>query len=298
MDIVKSIKIFQQVVEDQSFTRAANHLNLVPSAVSRQVSELEKWLGVRLIYRTTRSLHLTDNGRQYLDKMADISSQIEALQALKEDQSQLTGKVKITAPMMIGNLIVPKLLLKFKAQHPDVNIALTLMNRKVDLIEEGFDIAIRAGHLSDSSFYARKIGEIAFKTVASSDYLKKSPSLNDPKEIYQHNCIVNTGHANPKRWSYKIDHQIKSIKVKGDIETNESACILSFAKAGLGLAMLPELYVREDLANGNLLEVLNDFAAAPLPLNVIYPSNKLQSATISALIDFLVSNFENTASNN
>lgn len=292
MDIVKSIQVFQQVMEDQSFTRAAENLNLVPSAVSRQVGELEKWLGVRLVNRTTRSLHLTDDGRRYLEKMAEISSQIEALKALNEDKSQLSGKVKITAPMMVGQIIVPDLLSEFKARHPDISLSLTLMNRKADLIEEGFDVAIRAGNLSDSSFFARKIGDIAFKTVASRVYLKNSPPLNEPRDLCEHNCIINAALSNSKRWSYKVNHKIKAIKVSGDIESNESACILSFVRAGLGLAVLPEIYVREDLASGRLIEVLSDFASEPLPLNVIYPSNRLQSPTIRALIDYLVTSFE------
>lgn len=292
MDIVKSIQVFQQVVEDQSFTRAAENLNLVPSAVSRQVGELEKWLGVRLVNRTTRSLHLTDDGRRYLEKMAEISSQIEALKALNEDKSHLSGKVKITAPMMVGQIIVPDLLSEFKARHPDISLSLTLMNRKADLIEEGFDVAIRAGNLSDSSFFARKIGDIAFKTVASRAYLKNSPPLNEPRDLCEHNCIINAALSSSKRWSYKVNHKIKAIKVSGDIESNESACILSFVRAGLGLAVLPEIYVREDLASGRLIEVLSDFASEPLPLNVIYPSNRLQSPTIRALIDYLVTSFE------
>lgn len=295
MDIFKSIQVFQQVVDDASFTRAAESLNLVPSAVSRQVSELEKWLGVRLVNRTTRSLNLTDDGRKYLEKMAEISSKIEALKELKESRSNLSGKVKITAPMMVGQFIVPELLANFKSLHPDVNLSLTLMNRKVDLVEEGFDVAIRAGHLSDSSFYARKIGDIKFKTVASSSYLRNSPRLKEPKDVYQHNCIINSSHSSSRRWSFNINNRLKAIKVSGNIESNESACILSFAKAGLGLAMLPESYVHKDLASGRLIEVLSEFATAPLPLNVIYPSNRLQSHTIRALIDYLVSNFEGVA---
>jgi LysR family transcriptional regulator for bpeEF and oprC len=181
----------------------------------------------------------------------------------------------------------------FKAQHPDVKLSLTLMNRKVDLIEEGYDIAIRAGSLSDSSFYARRIGDIAFKTVASRDYLKFGPPLNEPKDLSQHNCIVNTALSNSKRWSYKVDGINKAVKVDGDIEANESASILSFAKADLGLAILPALYVQEDINSGKLIEVLSDFATDPLPLNVIFPSNKLQSPTIRALVDYLVGNFNN-----
>lgn len=293
MDIVKSMQIFQQVVEDKSFTRAAENLSLVPSAVSRQISELETWLGVRLINRTTRSLHLTDDGQRYLEKIAAITRQVEALKVLTEDQSRLSGRVKITTPMMLGQQVVPDMLSAFKTQHPDVKLALTLMNRKVDLIEEGYDVAIRAGNLSDSGFYARRIGDIAFKTVASSDYLKSAPPLNEPRDLVQHNCIVNTALSSSKRWSYKVNGVNKAIKVDGDVEANESVSILSFTKAGLGLAMLPALYVEEDIQEGKLTEVLSDFATDPLPLNVIFPSNRLQSPTVRALVDYLVGNFNN-----
>lgn len=292
MDIVKSIHVFQKVAEEHSFTKAGESLNLVPSAVSRQISELEKWLGVRLINRTTRSINLTDDGRKYLDKMAEITSQVEALKSLNRSQTECVGQVKITAPMMIGQMVAPALLSAFKAAHPKVSLSLTLMNRKVDLVEEGFDIAIRAGQLSDSSFYARKIGDIAFKTVATKKYLENSPVLQAPKDLLAHNCIVNTALSNSKRWLYNVGTQEKAIKVSGDIESNESACIFSFVKAGLGVAVLPEFYVKEALAAGELIEVLSEFSAQPLPLNIVYPSNKLQSPAINTLIDFLSTGFE------
>lgn len=293
MDIVKSIQIFQQVAEDQSFTKAAESLGLVPSAVSRQISELENWLGVRLINRTTRSLHLTDDGHKYLERMATIISQVASLKALTiEEQSNLSGRVRLTTPMMLGKQIVSDLLAEFKREHPDVKFDLSLMSRKVDLIEDDYDLAIRAGNLSDSSFIARRIGDVSFKTVASANYLKNSPSLKAPKDLSEHNCIINSTLSNSKRWSYKVEKITKTIKVTGDIESNESACILSFAKAGFGVAVLPSAYVQEDLATGHLIEVLSDFANNPLPLNVIYPSNKLLNPTVRALIDFLVVKFK------
>lgn len=292
MNILKSIQIFQQVVEDKSFTRAADNMNLVPSAVSRQISELENWLGVRLINRTTRSLHLTDDGQRYLEKMNAITRQVDDLKASKENQYKLSGRVKITTPMMLGQRVVPDMLSAFKAQYPDVKLSLSLMNRKVDLIEEGYDIAIRAGNLSDSSFYARKIGHTAFKTVASRDYLQSRPPLNEPSDLSQHNCIVNTAISSSKRWQYQVNGVSKYIKVDGDIEVNESACILAFAKAGLGVAMLPALYVEDDIQSGQLIEVLSEFALDPLPINILFPSNKLQSLTVRTLVDYLTLNFK------
>lgn len=293
MDIVKSIQIFQKVIEEKSFSRAAERLNLVPSAVSRQVSELEKWLGVRLINRTTRSLHLTQEGKEYLTKMELITNQIEELRSFPKPHQQLTGDIKITAPMMLGQQVILNVLSKFKSLHPEVRFSLSLMNRKVDLIEEGYDLAIRAGHLSDSNLHARRLGNISFKTVASNTYLAKSPRINVPKDLLEHNCLIHSALSNPRRWTYRVNDVKKVIKVNGDIETNESACIQSFAKSGYGIALLPELYVQNDLACGELVEILSDYAPEPLPVNIIFTSNRLLSPAVRALIDYIAINFDN-----
>jgi len=292
VDILKSIRVFQRVAEDKSFTLAADNLDLVPSAVSRQISELEKWLGVRLINRTTRSLHLTTEGRNYLVRMEAISNQVEGLKFAKQEQNRLTGSVRLTVPIMLGQHYVPRVLSKFKGEHPDVEISLTLMNRKVNLVEEGYDLAIRAGKLTDSNLHAKNIGQVLFKTVASPDYLDNSAPLKNPMDLRKHNCIVNTAIARPKSWQYKIKGSSKSVKVSGSLETNDSSCILSFVRAGHGVAILPERYVQGDLESGNLREVLGKFISEPLPVNIIYPSNRLMSNTIRTLIDSLALTFE------
>lgn len=293
MDILKSIQVFQQVAEDGSFTKAAEKMNLVPSAISRQISELERWLGVRLINRTTRSLHLTDDGKNYLLKMAEITTQVDDLKSPIEEQNLLTGKVQITAPIMLGQSDIPTILSAFQTKHPNVKIVLTLMNRKVDLIEEGYDLAIRAGHLNDSNFYAREIGQVAFKTVATKGYLQNRPSLNHPIDLRHHNCLINNAVSKPKRWTYKIDGAAKDIKVEGNLETNDSLCVLAFARNGLGIGKLPEPYVHDDLLSGDLIEVLNNFSPEPLPINIIYPSNRLMNHTLTSLINFIRQAFNN-----
>ncbi|GGP58342.1 hypothetical protein GCM10009347_25960 [Shewanella algicola] len=181
MDLLKSIQVFQQVAKHQSFSRAADELNLVPSAVSRQISELEKWLDIRLINRTTRTLNLTDDGHAYLAKMASIMTQVEDLKSTAQQSQHLTGSIKLTAPMMMGQYVLPNALAEFKRQHPHIQLSLSLVNRKVDLIEEGFDLALRVGHLADSSMIARSIGQMQFKTVASSGYLALRGIPNHPK---------------------------------------------------------------------------------------------------------------------
>lgn len=292
MDIVKSIQIFQQVAKEQSFTRAAEQLNLVPSAVSRQVNELEKWLGIRLINRTTRSLHLTKEGRDYLERMSLILEQVEGLQQSQQNPQSLSGTVRISAPMMIGQHILPAILADFKVHHPEVQLSLSLMNRKVDLIEEDYDLAIRAGHLADSNLIAREIGQIAFKTVATEGYLKSHPPLQRPKDLANHNCLINTALTTPKRWRYKIDDKHKMLKVNGDVETNESLCLLTFAKAGHGIALLPELYIEQDIANGQLTELLADFVPEPLPVHILYASKRFINPALKALIQHISEHFD------
>lgn len=293
MNLIKSMQIFKQVIEDKSFSRAAENLNLVPSAVSRQINELESWMGVRLINRTTRSLNLTDEGHRYLLKVDEILSQVDELKYLQDDKNTLTGTVRLTAPIMLGQHDIQQVISKFNLEHPDVQISLTLINHKVNLVEEGYDLAIRAGHLADSSFYARKIGSTAFKTVASKDYLAKQPKLNTPYDLAHHNCLINTSRASPRRWTYNFDGASKpvKVKVKGNIETNDSSCILSFAKDGHGIALLPDRYVDNDIQSGVLIEVLSEYAPEPLPINIVYHSSKLMSATLKALIDFIRHSF-------
>lgn len=295
MDLIKSFRIFQQVVEVKSFSRAAQNMNLVPSAVSRQINELESYLGVRLLNRTTRSLHLTDLGQSYLAKMHDIITQVDQLSQHDEQDTQLSGKVKITAPVMLGQHDIPRILSSFSAVYPEVRLDLTLLNRKVDLIEEGYDLAIRVGYLSDSNFYARHIGQVNLKTVVSPQYLQDSSSLLTPRDLSNHNCLTNTALANPKRWLYRYENTNKSFKVDGYIQANDSLAILSFVKQGLGLAQLPEFYVNQSILLGELDEVLVDYAPEPLPVHLIYPSNRLTSTTLRTLTDYIIQEFQATS---
>lgn len=288
MDLLKSILVFQQVAKHQSFSRAADELNLVPSAVSRQISELEKWLDIRLINRTTRTLNLTDDGHAYLAKMASIMTQVEDLKSTAQKSQHLTGSIKLTAPMMMGQYVLPNALAEFKRQHPHILLSLSLVNRKVDLIEEGFDLALRVGHLSDSSMIARSIGQMQFKTVASPGYLALRGIPNHPKQLSEHNCLIHSAITTPRKWTYQIEGKPQTVKVNGDTESNDSLCLKAFSVADQGITQLPSFYVDKDIANHHLVDILSNFAPAPLPINLLYPSQRLISPAIKALIEFLV----------
>ena len=288
MDLLKSIQVFEQVAQQQSFSRAAESLNLVPSAVSRQINELEKWLDIRLINRTTRSLSLTEDGKAYLLKLSDIRSQVTELLRSKTQQQQIKGLIKITAPIMIGQYMLPVALAEFKELHQDVDLAISLMNRKVELVEEGFDLAIRVGHLNDSTMVARNIGNMRFKTVASSHYINTHGMPSTPKDLKNHQCLINTAVTNAKRWSYLIDGKSTVIKVAGSLEVNDSQSLKAFAIANQGIAQLPSFYVDAAIQSGELIEILSDYVPSPLPVNLLYPSQRLLSPTVRALVDYLV----------
>ena len=291
MDIIKSFKVFQLVIEQESFSRAADQLNLVPSAVSRQISELENWLGIRLINRTTRSLHLTGEGSEYLAKMSSILGLVDELKCTRGDLAQLTGKLTLSAPMMLGQFILPNAISAFKNEHANVQVSLSLLNRKVDLVEEGYDLALRVGNLADSNLIARKLGTMSFVTVASPEYLRKHGTPLVPRELHLHNCLINTALSSSGRWEYTVEGNAKKVKVNGDIESNESLALLSLAKAGQGIVFLPELYVQKDLARGALVEILRDYRPAPLPINLLYTSNRLISPLLKTFIDFIIEHF-------
>lgn len=288
MDLLKSIQVFEQVAQQQSFSRAAESLNLVPSAVSRQINELEKWLDIRLINRTTRSLSLTEDGKAYLLKLSDIRAQVTELRRSKTQLQQIKGLIKITAPIMIGQYMLPVALAEFKDLHQGVDLAISLMNRKVELVEEGFDLAIRVGHLNDSTMVARNIGNMHFKTVASPHYINTHGMPSTPKDLKNHQCLINTAVTNAKRWSYLIDGKSTVIKVAGSLEVNDSQSLKAFAIANQGIAQLPSFYVDAAIQSGELIEILSDYVPSPLPVNLPYPSQRLLSPTVRALVDYLV----------
>ncbi|MFT7053130.1 MAG: LysR family transcriptional regulator for bpeEF and oprC [Psychromonas sp.] len=159
------------------------------------------------------------------------------------------------------------------------------MNRKIDLVEEGVDLAVRVGHLADSSMVARKIGSMPLKTVASMAYFEQHGRPEHPKALAEHNCLINTAISTPKRWTYQVAGKTLLVKVSGELEANESLCLKAFAMVGQGIAQMPNFYVDNAIASQELIEILAEYAPQPLPINLIYPSQRLLNP---ALIDFLM----------
>ena len=172
MDLLKSIEVFREVCKQMSFSQAANQLNLVPSAVSRQISELEKYFGVRLLQRTTRSISLTEDGKWYLQKMDAISQGVRELKDQTDEDQNNEEHIRITAPPIFGTQFLADTLNSYMQQHPYVSISVTMVNREINLVEEGYDLALRVGELEDSNMVARMVGRLFLSVVASPKYVE------------------------------------------------------------------------------------------------------------------------------
>jgi len=292
MDLLKSIEIFREVCKQMSFSQAANQLNLVPSAVSRQIAELEKHLDVRLLQRTTRSISLTDDGRRYLQKMDAISQSIRELkQQGSEDQSN-EGHIRITAPPIFGPQFFADALNSYLLQHPNVSISATLVNREINLIEEGYDLALRVGELEDSSMVARMVGRFSLSVVASPEYVECQGVPGHPKELSDHNCIINTLTKSPRRWVFREGGRKFTVKVDGRCVANDDMLLQSYACSGLGIGLLPTCITYDQVRKGNLILMLDEFIPDPLPISVVYPSRHLLSPAKRSLINYLIESAE------
>ncbi|MFC5586137.1 LysR family transcriptional regulator [Nitratireductor kimnyeongensis] len=287
MDLLRSFIVFQKVAELGSFSRAADALGIVPSAVSRQVSELEDWADLRLVNRTTRSLHLTPEGQIYLEKLSHITAEVQDLKSLGDTERSLTGHINLTTPIMLGQFILPETLARFKQANPRVGVSVSVINRMVDIVEEGFDVAVRAGNLSDSSLIGRKVGLVQISTVASPKYLQTYGAPKEPKDLTNHNCLSADVSSQAARWPFLVSGKEVFVKVTGDMRANESLCLKTLSLAGLGIIRLPRYYVSNELETGALVEVLPQNAAAPTPINIVYQSGRQNRPTLRAFIDFV-----------
>ncbi|WP_077338171.1 LysR family transcriptional regulator [Pseudocolwellia agarivorans] len=288
MNLLKSIEVFQEVCKHKSFSKAANHLNLVPSAVSRQINELEKHLNTRLINRTTRSISLTNDGRRYLQKMDVITQNVGELISLSTDEKIVKDHIHFTAPPVLGENILQNALNEYSQKYPNVSLSLNFVNREVNLVEEGYDLAVRIGVLEDSNLISRQIHLFPLIVVASPSYLKKYGIPAHPKELTNHNCIINTIMKTPFKWKFIDEKKNILVKVKGNLEANNDIMLQRFATAGLGISYIPDFMAQEQINKGELVQLLTEFMPQPLPISVVYPSRKHLSTAKRKFIDTLI----------
>jgi len=292
-DHMADVEAFVTIVDKGTISAAAVALGTTPSVLSRAVARLEARLGVQLLRRTTRRLSITDSGNLYLEQARSAFGLIaDAERAIQGQGGALSGKVRISVPTTYGHYRLPALLRPFMEQHPQVVIELSISNRNVDLVDEGYDMAIRLGELADSGLAAKRLGDEPVCLVASPDYLRRAGTPQNLEQLAGHACLPfimpSTGRQAP--WLLRINGQDQDwLAPARMLVTDDVLGVVSLAQQGLGICQTYQFIVEERLHNGQLIEVLPELGGRSRPFSLIYPPHRRMSAACRALIDALPS---------
>jgi DNA-binding transcriptional LysR family regulator len=292
------ISEFVYVAEHESFTRAAKELGISTAQVSRQISALEKRLNIKLLYRTTRKVSLTEEGRVFYQHCRGVLDGLDAAeQAVSNLQAKPQGRIKLTAPVTYGEQQLLPLINDFMVQYSDIEVTAFLSNQKIDLIDGGYDLAIRIGKLSDSTMMAKKLSRRTNFVCAAPTYLEKYGTPHSLSDLSQHNCLLGTRdywhfidfkEMDSKKTDYgKNADKEKNLRVSGTVQYNSGHSLVDAALKGLGIVQLPDYYVQQYLASGELVSLLDDYREPEESIWAIYPHNRHLSPKIRLLVDYL-----------
>jgi DNA-binding transcriptional LysR family regulator len=288
MGELESIRVFLAVVEQQSFAGAARQLGLTPASVTRTIAALEDRLGVQLLVRTTRQVSLTSAGAVYAARVAPLAEGLaEAAQETREAQGITSGLIRISAPVALGMRVLPAVLSQFATLYPQTHVALNLSDSFVDIVEEDYDLAIRiSGPPEDKSTIWRKISPVPRVLVAAPDYLTARGTPVDPGELAGHACLGYRAHAREEVWELSRGPSRRSHRATGRFSANNGDVLARLAVNGEGIALLPRLFVEEDLAAGRLVEILPDWSAPEIWLTLYYPPYERLPLKVATFSDF------------
>ncbi len=289
---IESARVFVKVVELGSFSRAAEALQLPKSTISRMVSRLESNAGAKLLVRTTRSLKLTEIGRTFYEKcLSPIRQLEEARRNLQDSDGVLAGTVRLTAPEDLGNHVVSRLLGELIHKHPRLHFDFHYSDDVVDLVQGGFDLAVRLGKLSTASFKFKRLGEITLIPVASPEYLQKKAKIRSPHDLEQHEALIYQ-HSGLTKWQLRSRKESMTIALRARVSGNQMVSLLSLAEAGAGLAILPHYLCSEKIQNGTLVRILPDWRGPVYPVSLVSPVGLSSSLRVKTVSDYLLSEIQ------
>lgn len=296
MDRFDSLHTFVAVVEAGSFSAAAARLDRAKSAVSRQVAALESHLGVQLLNRTTRRLSLTEAGREFHERAQRILADLEEAElSVAAEQTALRGRLRLAAPLSFGVLHLAPALAEFLTRHPELVLDLDLDDRRINLVEEGFDLALRIGELVDSSLVARSLAPIRMQLCASPAYLRRHGTPRTPQDLAFHAGLVYGNVPEAQQWRFRdVAGKVHSVKVPARLRANNGDVLLRAALDGLGVVVSPTFIAHRALAAGQLVPLLPDYQAPGTSAYAVYPSRRHLPQRVRALIDFLAQRFGTT----
>nr|WP_306265038.1 LysR family transcriptional regulator [Pararhizobium sp. IMCC3301] len=294
MDRLECDRMFIAVMETGSFVGAAERLKTSSGQASKLLSRLESDLGVRLLNRTTRSVSPTEAGRAYYDRLRPLIDEIDTLDLDIRNISQSPrGRLRLTAPLTFGILELAPVLTQFAAQYPDIEFDVSFSDRLTNLVDEGFDMAVRVGRPGDSSLIIRKLCAVRIVVVGAPDYLEQHGVPQAPEDLRHHGCIIDTNFGDPKKWPFRnASGQPENVSIDGRIRfSNAEACLLA-AEAGLGLACVPGFVAGDAIRSGRVIRILQSFETEPYDVHVLYPHSRHLAAKVRLLVDALVERYK------
>lgn len=292
MDKSNEMRVFIEAMRRGSFSAAARHLGLSPSAVSKLLSGLEARLGVRLLNRTTRTLSLTEAGALYFERCVEIIDDIESAENAITGLARLpTGLLRINSTPGFAKHQLLQLMAEFQARYPDLSLDFQLTGQAVDLVKEGVDVAIRLGSLKDSSLVRRKLGESRRLVCASPDYLKVHGKPKTPSDLRNHNCLRLTTSESFNQWRFTGKRGSERIDVTGRFVTDNVDALHAYALLGGGIARLSTFMIGRDVAQGRLLPLLTQYRVDAQQIHAVYPHRKHLPAKVKVFLDFLSAKF-------
>ena len=289
MDRIGSVAVFVEVADRRSFAEAARRLGRSPTAVTRAIGELEARLGVRLLNRTTRAVGVTEAGERFLAGARRVLADLDEIErAAAGEGTAPRGELRVTAPILFGRLHVSPIMIEFLERFPDVSVALSLIDRPVDLVEEGLDVAVRIGALAESSAIASRVGALHRIVVASPDYLARCGTPKAPAELGAHAIVAFSGMDGADRWLFRGQGGEASVAIRPRLVVTTAEAAVDAARAGFGITRVLSYQAADDIARGSLRRLLQAHEGAELPVHLLYPGGRHPPPKLRAFLDFAV----------